>query len=311
MLSRRNIRVKVMQILYSMSRDSSIDLPNAVKQYREHISTSFDLYLFHLYAFIEVCRYAQKDAILRAAKHLPTEEDKLFTPRLFKNPLIQSLLANNALMREFQRLSLEEDTDNDTARLIYMEWLKSEEYIQYLSLSEVTEEQHQVQLLQLYRYLQNSPHFEDYLEDFFPLYEDDHSLVVGAMKKTIKALPSVEYFFREYQPTDETVNQFGEELLRKTVSNDKELEDLIAPTLKNWDMERVAVLDMILLKLALCEFLYFPTVPTKVTLNEFVEISKSYSTDKSKDFVNGVLDRLLKKLEHEGKILKTGRGLDS
>ena len=100
-----------------------------------------------------------------------------------------------------------------------------------------------------------------------------------------------------------------EKLLLKVGSSESQLLETIEPVLKNWDAERVAVIDMILIKMAICEFIYFPTIPTKVTLNEFVEISKLYSTDKSKDFINGILDRLLKQLLDDGKIKKEGRGL--
>ena len=100
-------------------------------------------------------------------------------------------------------------------------------------------------------------------------------------------------------------------MIRKVHENDEEYLEVIEPNLKNWDADRVAALDMILLKMAICELMIFPTIPTKVTLNEFVEIAKVYSTDKSKDFINGILDRMMKKLEKDGKINKQGRGLNN
>jgi N utilization substance protein B len=146
-------------------------------------------------------------------------------------------------------------------------------------------------------------------EDRYTNWDDDESLVVGAMKKTVKAFPLKDNFYQEFEPSDMTVREFGEELLRKTCREDSALLAEIEPALQNWDVERVAALDMIMLKMALCELLHFPTIPTKVTLNEFVEISKVYSTDKSKEFINGILDRLMKKLLEENKIVKEGRGL--
>jgi N utilization substance protein B len=147
------------------------------------------------------------------------------------------------------------------------------------------------------------------LEDLFPLWQDDKSLVVGAMKKTIKALPLDADFLEAFRPATETVTEFGEQLLDKVIQADAELLGLIEPSLQNWDADRVAVLDMIMLKMALSEFLYFSSIPTKVTLNEFVDISKLYSTDKSKEFVNGILDRLLRQLTDDKMINKSGRGL--
>jgi len=134
-------------------------------------------------------------------------------------------------------------------------------------------------------------------------------LVAGAMKKTLKATPVSGDFFREHEPSDATVLEFGEELLKKTCEEDLSLFKEIEPTLRNWDAERVAILDMVMLKMALCELLHFPTIPTKVTINEFVEISKVYSTEKSREFINGILDRLMKELSDQGRIVKEGRGL--
>jgi N utilization substance protein B len=146
-------------------------------------------------------------------------------------------------------------------------------------------------------------------EDRYNNWADDESLVMGAMKKTLKSMPVSGPFYQEHEPSDETVREFGAELLMRTAQEDAALLAEIQPTLKNWDADRVAILDMIMLKMALCELLHFPTIPTKVTLNEFVEISKIYSTDKSKEFINGILDRLMKKLLEEGRIVKEGRGL--
>jgi N utilization substance protein B len=147
------------------------------------------------------------------------------------------------------------------------------------------------------------------MEDKFENWIHDKSLVVGAIKKTIKALPATPNFYEDHLPDDETVKEFGEELLHKVLFFDEELLELVKPALKNWDLNRVAVIDLILIKMALCEMLYFPTIPVKVTINEFIDISKIYSTPKSKDFINGILDRLMKKLTEEGKIVKEGRGL--
>ncbi len=148
------------------------------------------------------------------------------------------------------------------------------------------------------------------MDDQYSFWQEDKSLVVGALKKIIKQLPDPnERFFDEYLPDKDTVTDFGRRLIEVTMEQADELEKLIEPTLKNWDMERLAVLDVIIIKMALVEFLYFPTIPTKVTLDEYVDISKEYSTPKSKDFVNGILDKLMKTLLEEGKIKKEGRGL--
>ena len=164
-------------------------------------------------------------------------------------------------------------------------------------------------MLSLVKACFNSEVFVESLEDHYPNYVDDKSLVVGALKKNMKALPLVDDFYEQYRPNKETTVEFGEALIKKVHEEEADLMTIIEPVLNNWDADRVAVIALILLKMAVSELLDFPSIPTKVTLNEFVEISKLYSTDKSKDFINGILDRLMKQLTDEGKINKKGRGL--
>ncbi len=309
MLSRRSVRIKVMQLLYMLNRDEQLAFPDLVKEYNDGIWKTYELYIFHLYVLLKVAQYAEKDAVTRAAKHLPTDEDKVFVPRLYTNPCMQSLANHVEFLKIAAKYKSNEGIDEDHIRTLYQSFDDTPEYKAYLALPEPANEDHTKILLELYRFLVNHDIFIEMSEDRYNNWQDDESLVVGAIKKTIKVMPLEGPFYQEFEPSDETVREFGEQLLRKTCQEDQALFEHIEPTLKNWDAERVAVLDMIMLKMALCELLHFPTIPTKVTLNEFVEISKVYSTDKSKDFINGILDRLMKKLLKEEKIVKEGRGL--
>lgn len=298
-----------MQILYSMSRDKKLGYEEALKQYRENVRHAFELYLFSLLQLIRIAEYAKQDATNRSAKLLPSEEDLNFSAKLGDNDLIRSVSRNEGFNRLIRLFKLEDKLDEDKTRQIYYEFAKSDEYKTYVYKTDTTEEDHKQMLLALYKHCMGNEMYTDQLEDNYPLLIDDESLIVGAIKKTIKALPATPDFYEEYRPPIETTVEFGEALFKQACEKDQELLQVIEPTLKNWDAERVAVLDMILLKMALCELTGFPTIPTKVTLNEFVEISKMYSTDKSKDFINGILDRLMKQLNKEGKINKEGRGL--
>ncbi|MCR9289331.1 MAG: transcription antitermination factor NusB [Bacteroidetes bacterium] len=309
MLSRRNIRVKVMQVLYAMSRDEKLTYNAALTRYQEGIRKSYELYLFNFLSFIKIAEYAKNAALKKQSKLRPTEEDKVFTPKIYDNPITQSVVLNANFQALVKRHKIEDKISTDNIRSLYLDFAKTEVYKNYLNNPKDDIDAHRQALLGLYKFCQSSELFNETLEDNFLSYADDKSLVVGAMKKTLKALPTENDFHEEYRPSGEATKDFGEVLLDKVSNNDKELLDLIEPTLKNWDAERVAIIDMIILKMALCELMNFPTIPTKVTLNEFVEISKLYSTDKSKDFINGILDRLLKKLHKEGKIEKEGRGL--
>jgi N utilization substance protein B len=309
MLSRRSVRVKVMQLLYMLNRDEQLHFPDMVKEYNDGIWNTYELYIFHLFLLLKVAQQAEKDAANRAAKLLPSEDDKLFKPVLYSNTCTKSLANHVEFLKIVAKYKANENLDEDYLRKLYQAFNDTPEYKAYLALPEATDEDHRKILLELYRFLTTQDIFLEMTEDRYTNWQDDESLVVGAMKKTIKAMPRSGAFYQEFEPADETVREFGEQLLRKTCQEDQELFGLIDPMLKNWDAERVAVLDMILLKMALCELLHFPTIPTKVTLNEYVEISKVYSTDKSKDFINGILDRLMKKLLKEERIVKEGRGL--
>ncbi|MCB0566273.1 MAG: transcription antitermination factor NusB [Phaeodactylibacter sp.] len=309
MLSRRNVRIKVMQMLYSMSRDNKLGVNDMVNRYRTSIHKSFELYLFCLLSLMRIAGYAKQDEAKKMAKLLPTEEDKQFTAKLGDNILMKSLAGHEGLQRLFRNHKLTHRIDTDNIRLFYMDFAKSEEYRDYIMQNDDNPESHREILLTLYKHLLSNEAYDEFIEDNYSNWIDDKSLVAGAIKKTIKGLPATEDFYEEFRPTAETTEEFGEKLLRKACEEDKELLSIIEPTLRNWDADRVAVIDMILIKMALCELMSFPTIPTKVTLNEFVEISKLYSTDKSKDFINGILDRLMKQLNKDGKIQKKGRGL--
>ena len=286
-----------------------LNYQDALKRYHQLIQQSYHLYLFNLLQFSEVAGYAKQDAANKSSKFLPSEDDKKFTAKLAENDLLVSLSENPDLKALLNELDLLQLLDDDSTRRIYHEFSKTPEYKSYIDKASSGEEDHREILILLFKHCINSESYNDLIEDNFPYWVDDKSLVIGAVKKTIKGLPVENAFFELYKPSAETTIEFGEVLFNKVFHEDEELLNIIEPTLKNWDVDRVAIIDMILLKMALCELMNFPTIPTKVTLNEFVEISKQYSTEKSKDFINGILDRLMKKLEKEGKILKEGRGL--
>jgi transcription antitermination protein NusB len=309
MLSRRSVRVKVMQLLYMLNRDEGLELSKLTKLYNDGIWNTYQLYIFQLYLLLRVTQQAENDAALRAAKLLPSEEDKQFKPVLYNNSMTQSLAKHLGFLNLVEKYGANQGVDEDLVRKLYQQFADTPESKAYLALTAPKDEDHVKILTELYRYLSGHDLYVEMCEDRYPNFSDDESLVTGAMKKTVKAFPAQGDFYSEHAPSDETVREFGEELLRKTCQQDAALFEDIKPMLQNWDAERVAILDMIMLKMALCELLHFPTIPTKVTLNEFVEISKTYSTEKSKDFINGILDRLMKKLLDEKRINKEGRGL--
>lgn len=310
MLSRRNVRIKVMQLLYASTRDKHITLRDLLEQYNQSIEKSYDLYLYTLYLYLEVVKQSQQVFERNKSKLRPSDEELHFKPTLFENSLSQSFFYNDPLKILFAK-GMYKDTIQDTSVIysIYLDYAKTEEYQTYIHLPAPSTENHMDILLNLFKFCISHETFSEILDDYSPSWINDRSLVVGAVKKTIKSLPVFGNFFEEHRPSDETINEFGKQLLISYNRNEKENLELIKPALVNWEVSRVAIIDMLLIKMSLCEFLNFPTIPTKVTLNEYVDIAKMYSTDKSKEFVNGLLDRLMKQLQEAGQIEKEGRGL--
>jgi N utilization substance protein B len=298
-----------MQALYASSRDPKMTDAQVLGLYERAIRRSYETYLFSLALLRQIIQFAVKDEARKKSKLRPSKEDLAFTAVLANNPLSQSLLKSEEMDRLLKEHKVNPQVDKDAIRRFYTDFAQNEEYKAYVLSKEHTEDDHQKMLLGLYKHCISDETFEEIIDDHYPSWADDKSLIIGAVKKTIKALPAAENAFSQFFPTEETVRDFGESLLRQTLEQNHLLLETIEPTLQNWDPERVAILDMILLKMALCELIHFPSIPSKVTLNEFVEISKLYSTDKSKDFINGILDRLMKQLKKEGRIKKEGRGL--
>lgn len=308
MVSRRSVRIKVMQLLYAQSRDEQLTRNQLLKAYDEGVDKSFELLMYTLYILIRVARCAQDDEHKRKSKFLPSEEDTRFSARIYTNSLIQSLVTHKDLSKTFEKYKFADRADKDFYQRQYTEFSKSQAYKDYL-IAEASDERDMEIVLELFRFLRKDDYFSEVVEDHFANWTDDQSLVIGAMKKIIKSLPVSGDFMQEHYPDKETAEEFGKSLLEKVLDNEAFIRSLVEPTLKNWDPERVAIIDMILLIMAVSEFLFFPTIPTKVTLNEYVEVSKLYSTPKSKDFINGILDRLMKTLKADGRIQKEGRGL--
>ena len=309
MLSRRNIRVKVMQSLYALDRDAELTFDKVLKNYRVSLEQSFDLYLFTLKFFYDVLQHALTDEFARHSKHLPSADDRKFRALIVNNPLISSLKENHFFQVKYRSSKLA-SIDQDIIRRIYYDFAKKKEYLEYATSQNLRQEDHSNMLLMAYKHFNNNETFTEILDDNFGNWTDDKSLIIGTIKKTIRDLPVEGDLFQKYVPSTETTDDFGIELLNNVRKKNTELEEIIHPTLKNWDADRVAVLDMILLKMAVSELVIFPSIPKKVTLNEYLDLSKLYSTDKSKEFLNGILDRLMKELSKSGKIVKTGRGLN-
>jgi len=266
--------------------------------------------LYNIYVLIEITRNAEVDYKNRRKKHLPSDYDKVFTDKLFSNETIQGLIKNKSFQALSKKFQFSDRLDLDLTKKIYLDFSKEKEYENYILKKDSSKNDNLNILLEMYRYCRKSEIFEEMLVDQYLNYEDDKSLIVGGTKKILKSdnTASID-FAKEYYPEEEIVQDFGKILLKRTFQEENTLSEIIKPQLKNWDHDRVAIIDMILIKMAAIEFQDFETIPTKVTINEYLDISKDYSTPKSNEFINGMLDTILVKLTEEGKVNKSGRGL--
>lgn len=308
MLSRRGIRVKVFKCLYAASVDPSLNLKLVKSNYRKAIQDSYDLYLFCLYALVKVTKMSVDDQENRKSKYIPSEEDKIFSDKLYRNPIIQYIESNSFFSTKAEKLGFGTKASKDFAKQIYSDFAKTDAYKQYLKSTD-DQSSHLDILLELFRFCRQNEFFNDIMEEQYINWLDDKSIVVGTIKKTLKTVPVEHNVFDDFVADEEITLDFGRTLLETVFEDDDELLEVVKPVLENWDHERIAIIDMILIKMAVKEFVDFETIPVKVSLNEYVDISKIFSTPKSKEFVNGVLDKLLKQFIEENKIKKVGRGL--
>lgn len=300
MLSRRNVRIKIMQVLYAGQRQEFASPKSFDSLLMGFVRTSFQLYLLNLLIVQRVCEYSKHDVATRRAKLRPTAQDKTFKAILADNLSVRSLSDNTELSRKYDEYGVRSMVDGDQVQSLYRDFIQTVDFKNYLSDDDMGREPTIAILLKLYKWLQGHELFLNMVEDHFPLWKEDKSLVVGAIKKTIKAAPLEQNFYEAYEEKGESIVDFGRPLLKFVVEADEQLLTRIKTVLQNWDADRVAIIDMILIKMAMGEFLQFPKIAPEVTMNEYVDISKIYSTDKSREFVNGVLDNLQKALAKEG-----------
>lgn len=311
MLSRRNIRIKVMQVFYAVTAEDQPKVESIVQAYQSKIDAAFELLLFNLFLFTKVAEVSKADLKKRRSKHLPSKIDKAFSAKLYENDLLQSFLADTYIQKVIKKADFEEKA-GEIADVVYKKFISAYKdlYEAYILKADNTHEETVEILLTLFKFcFRESELFVETLWAYYPSLIDDDSLILGTTKKIIKSMPLEEGFYKNYLPDSEAVNDFGKELTRYIAKNDAQLLSIIGPELQNWETDRLASLDMILIKLGVAEFLSCPTIPAKVTINEYLELAKAYSTEKSKEFINGVLDRIYKLLQERDQIKKEGRGL--
>lgn len=310
MLGRRNLRIKVMQALYAWEIDRDTPLEKLESLLQNQIQRSVSLYLTDLLYLREICKYSLVDKAKRMAKYVKTEEDEKASTTIAANRIVQYLDTDEQFNGFLKKENISHQIDQNILKALFNELASKDRYKEYAALEspDATQDKEIINYI-LKKILPNDANLEHHLEENFINYDDDNYLILHILTKYVDTFDEKKNNFFQSVNLWEEEKKFAHELLLKARERDDELTEYIKPNLKNWEMDRVALLDLVLLKLALCELKFFPTIPVKVSINEYIDISKMYSTPKSKDFVNGVLDKAKNQMLERGEIKKFGRGL--
>lgn len=313
MLNRRHIRVKILQTIYAMHQSGSDDLEKEEKFLFSSLESIQNLYLIMVSVLMEIRKKEEEFLEIAAKKHLATEKDKNPNKKFIQNRILLSLDKNNVLADNLEKFKINNWKQNDDMILLLLEEIKkSKLYLDYISAKENSFDHDKQFIIKLFEeQIAANEKLFDYLEDFRITWVDDIPLVNTMFLKQLKVLEEQNLFTLGI-PTlykDAEDKDFAKDLFRKTVLNEQELAKEYLDRTPNWDPERISEIDTIMLKMAICEFLRFPSIPIKVTINEYLEIAKEYATPKSSIFINGILDNLVKEYQKTNKLNKTGRGL--
>lgn len=311
MLSRRHLRVKVLQALYAYFQSEKNDLLAGEKELNLSIEKVYDLYISQLLILPELTHAASIQIEERKNKKLPTKEDLNPNYKFVNNLLIKKIAEDKTLASKANQRKINWTGEKELIRKLFATIQKSEVYESYMNTRENTYAEDAEFIVQVFKKIIAEDelllHFYEersiyWLDDF----ELVNSMLLKSLKQTKEEEPLVVLSLFNDEEDD---RKFMIDLFRKTVVNSKEYEEMISEKTKNWEVERIAAMDILIMKMALAEVLNFNNIPVKVSLNEYIDVSKRYSTPKSNVFVNGVLDKILNELKAGNKINKTGRGL--
>lgn len=292
-----------MQTLYTLhSMKQEQNNPDFVKLLKKQLNASSELYIYLLYVLTETARYAETDAVKRASKNLPSQQDLNVNIKLSGNEFLWKILENASFKQavENDKPYLTEGVSAEIKR-IYKELTKTDEYQKYITAQSRDKKSEKDIIIFIFSNLMlPSEDFISHLEEHFSNWDDDAEMMNQLMLNYLQKPGS--YNLQEMISQEKW--DFAKNLL-VTAQEKRELAlEMIKPKLKNWDAERIAILDMILMEMGICELLFFETIPTKVTINEYIDLAKAYSTPQSGQFVNGILDSIHKELASQDKIHK-------
>ena len=313
MLNRRHIRTKVMQVIYALKRSEELNLNSEEKFLNSSMDNMYELYLLMLSLLVKVHEKAKDQQEKSQQKHLLTSEDLNPNMKFVKNALLVQLSENNALKNAIERHKVNNwELDNEYVEVIFRAILESESFATYMAFESFSYNKDRQFIVELFKeVIAPNEKLYNYLEDRNLTWIDDLPVVNTVLVKLLSKSKQEnrENYFTPMLFKDKEDKAFGINLLKYTIKNLEAYTEEISLKTKNWDKDRIADIDFVLLQMAICEFHKFPSIPTKVSINEYIEIAKEYSTPKSNVFINGVLDKIVKEHNENKTLNKSGRGL--
>ncbi len=312
LINRRHIRVKVMQSIYAMHQSSSDSIEKEEKFLNLSIENIHNLYLTILSALVEIRNYELNLLELSKKKHLATQEELNPNTKFVDNAILVLLSESDSLINALEDKKINNWKNNDDYILLLLNDIKASElYVNYMATTETTFDKDKEFIVNLFtEVIAPNDKLYEYLEDYKLTWVDDIPIVNTNIQKQLRGIKQDNPSFKILKLfKDDEDKEFVRQVFRKTVLNEALYAKEYVDKTPNWDTDRIAEIDTIILKMAICEFMKFPSIPYKVTINEYLEIAKEYSTPKSSRFINGVLDNLAKTYEQENRPLKSGRGL--
>lgn len=307
MINRVLIRLKIVQIVYAYYQNGGKNLDTAEKELFFSLSKAYDLYNYLLLLMVEVTKQANKRLNAAKNKLVPTKEELFPNTKFVENRFIAQLEVNKQLLEFSNNQKKTWENEADFVKTLCDKILESDIYKEYMASETSSYEEDRELWRKLYKnIIFNNIELDQVLEDQSLYWNDDKEIVDTFVLKTIKRFDekngAKQELLQEFK--DEEDQDFARRLFRRTILNADYYRHLISENTKNWDLDRVAFMDVVIMQIALAEILSFPNIPVSVSLNEYVEIAKLYSTPKSGGFINGTLDGIVNSLKKENKLTK-------
>ena len=307
MINRVLIRLKIVQIVYAYYQNGGKNLDTAEKELFFSLSKAYDMYNYLLLLMVEITKYAEKKQAVAKNKLLPTAEELYPNTKFVDNRFVAQLEVNKQLLDFSKNQKKTWDNEGEFVKALCEKIMDSDIYKEYMASETSSYEEDRELWRKIYkRIIFNNAELDQVLEDQSLYWNDDKEIVDTFVLKTIKRFDEKNGAKQELLPEfkDEEDQDFARRLFRRTILNADYYRHLISENTRNWDLERVAFMDVIIMQIALAEILSFPNIPVSVSLNEYVEIAKLYSTPKSGSFINGTLDGIVNVLKSENKLIK-------